>query len=101
MTKKSSVLIVVIVSVGIGIVSGVRTVTAVPIPNAIQWKAAPEPFVASLYQGVLGRAISSNADLQTVRSLAQLLANRRTNRYGLFWRFVSSQEYQASTWAKQ
>lgn len=80
---------------------GIDRALAVPNPRAILWNAPATDFVRSLYQGVLGRSPSSDADLQSVRAYAQKVTNKKAKRYDLFWHFINSREYQASRWAQQ
>lgn len=71
--------------------------SAVPRPEAIQWRASPTAFVTSLYQGVLGRAPESAA---VVNGWAQQAGSTAGSRKRLFWRFINSQEYRTSRWAR-
>jgi len=70
----------------------------VPYPDRIQWNASPNGFITSLYQGVLGRAPENQ---QVVNAWASNLHSRNLTKLQIFWRFVNSNEYQRSRWAKQ
>lgn len=72
--------------------------TPVPRPEYIQWRAQPKDFVSSLFRGVLGR--ESNYDWQ-VENLASMVKSDPKSRLEVFWTFISTEEYQASRWAKQ
>jgi len=70
----------------------------VPHPEYIKWRAQPRDFVISLFRGVLGR--ESKYDWQ-IDSMTLLVKPDPESRLKLFWTFVSTEEYQASKWAKQ
>lgn len=71
---------------------------SIPNPNAINWSASPTGFVTSLYVGVLGRSPESTA---VVNGWATQVNSNPSSRLNVFWKFVGSPEYQASSWAKQ
>lgn len=75
----------------------IHGVLAIPNPDIIQWGAAPEAFVISLYQGIFGRNPENN---NVVQGWARQVTSSPQSRYDLFWKFVGSAEYQNSMWAR-
>lgn len=67
-------------------------VQAVQTPAAIDWSAAPLPFVTSLYWGVLGRAPESAA---IVSAWATQIDGTYQSRLSVFMQIVASPEYRA------
>jgi hypothetical protein len=76
---------------------GPQTAWAVPNPDGIRWKASPTAFVDSLYRCVLGRAPESRA---VVQGWARQVTSQPGSRRTVFWRFIHSQEYKKSRWAR-
>lgn len=64
----------------------------------IAWTAPPQEFAFSLYRGVLD-AVPPNQEKLT--ELASRINSDPSSRLDLFWIFVNSKEYQATTYAKQ
>ena len=71
---------------------------AVAHPEYIEWRAQPKHFVISLFRGVLDR--EPDAEWQ-ISNLAFMVKPDLESRLKLFWTFISTEEYQASRWAKQ
>jgi len=72
--------------------------TPVPHPEYIKWRAQPKDFIISLFKGVLGR--ESKYEWQ-IENMANLVKSNPESRLKMFWTFISTEEYQASRWAKQ
>ena len=75
-----------------------ETSWALPRPGSINWRGSPNNFITSLYWGVLGRAPESR---QVVAGWATQVTSQPSSRLKVFWRFVSSAEFQRSRYAKQ
>jgi len=70
----------------------------VPYPEYIKWRAQPRDFIISLFRGVLGREPQAEWHIS---NLAFILKSDPESRLKMFWTMVSTEEYQASRWAKQ
>ncbi len=70
----------------------------VPYPEKINWYSSPSSFVHTLYEGVLGRYPENS---KVVKDWATNITSDHSSRIKVFWMFVNSKEYQASSWAKQ